>query len=178
MESRLRRWEAGGFLFTCLAGVLLHFAYGWSGESALVGAFSAVNESVWEHMKLLFFPLMLVALPEMAALGDCFRCFWTAKAAGTLLGLGLIPALHYTYTGAFGVSILWVDIGIFFVAAAAVFLLETRLMLRPRRRGGAMQMPAMLLMWALALVFVFFTYYPPHIPLLRDPLTGIYGLGG
>ena len=97
MDSRLRRWEAGGFLFTCLAGTLLHFVYDWSGKSALVGAFSAVNESTWEHMKLLFVPMFLAALVEMAALGDCFRNFWTAKAAGTLAGLGLIPALYYTY---------------------------------------------------------------------------------
>ena len=177
MDSRLRRWEAGGFLFTCLAGTLLHFVYDWSGKSALVGAFSAVNESTWEHMKLLFVPMFLAALVEMAVLGDCFRNFWTAKAAGTLAGLGLIPALYYTYTGIFGVSIIWVDIGIFYVAAAAGFLLETRLLLRQRQRGGALQLPAMLLMWALALLFVFFTYYPPHIPLFQDPTTMLYGLG-
>lgn len=177
MDSRLRRWELGGFLFTCAAGTLLHFAYEWSGENAVVGAFSAVNESVWEHMKLLFFPLFAAALAEMAAVGDHFKGFWTAKAAGIGLGLLVIPAVHYTYTGALGVSVMWVDIALFYVAAAAAFLAETPLLLRQRQRSGGAQMAAMLLLWALALLFVFFTYYPPHIPLFRDPTTMGYGLG-
>lgn len=178
MDSRLRRWEAGGFLFTCAVGTLLHFLYGWSGENAVVGAFSAVNESVWEHMKLLFFPLFVTALAEMAAWGGHFRGFWTAKAAGTLAGLIGIPVVYYTYTGVLGISVMWVDIGLFYAAAAMAFLVETPLLLRQRQRGGVMQLPAMLLMWALALLFVFFTYYPPHLPLFQDPVTMGYGLSG
>ena len=60
MRKRLFWWEAAGFLWTCGVGTLLHFVYEWSGENVLVAAFSAVNESTWEHMKLLFFAILLV----------------------------------------------------------------------------------------------------------------------
>ena len=50
MRKRLFFWELAGFLFTGLAGTLLHFVYDWSGDSLWTAAFSAVNESTWEHM--------------------------------------------------------------------------------------------------------------------------------
>ena len=53
MKKRLLLWEAAGFLFTAAVGALLHFTYDWSGGTVLAAAFSAVNESTWEHMKLL-----------------------------------------------------------------------------------------------------------------------------
>lgn len=44
------------FIFISILGVLLHFTYEWSGDNPAVGLFSAVNESTWEHLKLIFFP--------------------------------------------------------------------------------------------------------------------------
>lgn len=113
MGGRVARWQLGGFLFVCAAGTALHFLYQWSGESVAAAPFAAVNESVWEHMKLLFWPMLLWAGAERAVLGGYSRGFWPAKALGTLLGLALIPALYYTYTGALDVSVMWVDIAIF-----------------------------------------------------------------
>ena len=59
MRKRLLFWELAGFLWTVAAGTLLHFVYDWSGGNQIAAAFSGVNESTWEHMKLLFFPLFL-----------------------------------------------------------------------------------------------------------------------
>ena len=58
MRRRLFFWELAGFLFTGALGVLLHFLYEWSGGNTLAAAFSAVNESTWEHMKLLLIPVL------------------------------------------------------------------------------------------------------------------------
>lgn len=51
-----------GILFVLVTGTLSHFLYDWSGRLPVVGLFAPVNESVWEHMKLLFFPMLLYAL--------------------------------------------------------------------------------------------------------------------
>ena len=42
------------FLVTCALGVLFHFVYDWTGENAVVGLFTPINESTWERLKLLF----------------------------------------------------------------------------------------------------------------------------
>lgn len=55
MGKRLNFWPLAGFLTVSALGTLAHFAYEWSGKQLLAGAFCAVNESTWEHMKLLFF---------------------------------------------------------------------------------------------------------------------------
>lgn len=177
MGGRVARWQLGGFLFVCAAGTALHFLYQWSGESVAAAPFAAVNESVWEHMKLLFWPMLLWAGAERAVLGGYSRGFWPAKALGTLLGLALIPALYYTYTGALGVSVMWVDIAIFFVAAAAAFLAETRMLARDWRCRGGARASALVLFLLLSAAFVLCTFVPPRVPLFRDPVTGFYGLG-
>ncbi len=177
MGGRVARWQLGGFLFVCAAGTAPHFLYQWSGESVAAAPFAAVNESVWEHMKLLFWPMLLWAGAERAVLGGYSRGFWPAKALGTLLGLALIPALYYTYTGALDVSVMWVDIAIFFVAAAAAFLAETRMLARDWRCRGGARASALVLLLLLSAAFVLCTFVPPRVPLFRDPVTGFYGLG-
>ena len=63
MEKRsLALWQFGGYVFTSALGTLLHFLYDLTGENVAVSFFSAVNESTWEHMKLLFFPMFLFSL--------------------------------------------------------------------------------------------------------------------
>lgn len=175
MENGCRKWWIGGFLFTSAVGTALHFAYEWSGENVVVGAVAAVNESTWEHMKLLFVPLLLVALAAAIFGGHC-RGYWTAKLAGALVGLLLIPMLYYGYTESLGVHVTWVDIGIFFVAAAVAFLLESHLTKHLPMRSSALQAVAAALFAALAVLFVWFTYAPPHLPIFLDPITGTYGI--
>ena len=175
MKRSLSFWSFAGFVFVSVVGTLLHFLYDWFGQSAVVGVFSAVNESIWEHMKLLFVSLMLFALIERRFLGADRENFWCVKLLGTLAGLLAIPLLYYAYTGAFGVSADWFNIAIFFIAAALVFWLEARLL----REGYACRMSpklAIAALLAIAVLFVVFTFRPPHLPLFRDPLDGTYGI--
>ena len=102
MQKRLFFWELGGFLFTGLAGCLLHFVYEWSGGAPLAAVFSAVNESVWEHMKLLYVPLFLFSLVQLSLLGRNYPNLLAVRGLSALTGLALIPVLYYTYTGLFG----------------------------------------------------------------------------
>ena len=62
MKKSIGLWQLCGFAVTSLVGTVLHFLYDWLGESVLVAPFSGVNESTWEHMKLLFWPMLIFAL--------------------------------------------------------------------------------------------------------------------
>ena len=91
MRKRLFFWQLGGFLLTALAGTLLHFVYDWSGGSVWTAAFSAVNESTWEHMKLLFFPLFLSSVVQVCVLGKTYPNFPAVRAVEETRNLVIYP---------------------------------------------------------------------------------------
>lgn len=176
MKRELRRWEIVGFIATGLFGTLLHFVYEWTGGNRVIAVFSAVNESTWEHMKLLFIPFLVFTVVEFIVFSEAFRNFFAVKAASILLGLVSIPALFYTLTGMFGKLPDWVNITIFFLADALLYFVSYRLLTDGALRGGAMQLIGFVLLWALLFTFVWFTYRPPHLPLFLYPVSGCYGL--
>ena len=177
MNQSVKRWAWLGFLFTSVAGVLLHFLFDWTGSSALVACFSAVNESIWEHLKLLFVPMFAYALVTSRQMGRTYENFWYAVLRGVLRGLVLIPALYYTIQGIFGASPDWVNIGIFFFSTALSYLTIARTL---EQGSGKCRYSVIALgiLWLLALVFVIFTFSPPEIPLFQDPVSGTYGFLG
>ena len=176
MRKQLFFWELAGFLVTGALGVLLHFVYEWSGGSQVAAAFSAVNESTWEHMKLLFFPLFLFSVVQVCVMGRNYPNFLAVRAVSTLTGLALIPVLFYTYTGVLGRSVDWVNIAIFFLADLGAFLLDYRLLRRGRISAPWQQILGLAVLWALAFCFVWCTFHPVELALWRDPLTGGFGV--
>lgn len=176
MRRRLFVWELGGFLATGILGTLLHFTYEWSGRNIIAAAFSGVNESTWEHMKLLFFPLFLVSVVQVCFLGRNYPNFLAARAVSTLAGLALIPTLFYTYSGILGSHVTGVDIAIFFAADLAVFLLDGWLLRRGKLSAPWQQLLGLLVLWGLAFCFVWCTFHPGPLALWRDPTTGRFGI--
>ena len=174
MKRSIGQWQLLGFAVTALCGTLLHFLYEWLGDAVWIAPFSGVNESTWEHMKLLFWPMLLFAAVQYFPFRDRAD-FFCVKARGILLGITLIPVLFYTYNGVVGTSPDFINIAIFFVSAAVAYIYETRLF---NNGTVACRHPrlAVALLAALALLFVVFTFLTPEIPLFRDPVTGTYGI--
>lgn len=164
MKKSISFWQMIGFVVTGIGGTLLHFLYDWTGQNPLVGAFAAVNESIWEHMKLLFFPMLVFAVFEYFWVGILYPNFWCGKLLGAVLGLVTIPAVYYTYTGALGVSADWFNIAIFYLVAASVFWTETKLL-----QGGKLRQCrfAPLVLLGIGVLFIMLTYNPPSLPLFR-----------
>ena len=173
MKGSASRWQIGGFLFTAVLGTGLHFLFDLTGGSVLAALFSAVNESIWEHLKLLFYPMLIFSLYQYRKWGRDRQDFWCVKLRGTLWGLVLIPVLYYSYTGILGVEADWFNITIFFLAAGFVYRWETRQF----QKGLACPRPSLAVTGfvIIALLFTLLTFRPPHIPLFQDPLTGTYG---
>ena len=176
MGKRLFFWELAGFLFTSALGALLHFTYDWSGGWSVAAAFSAVNESTWEHMKLLFFPMFLFTVIQLCFLARMYPNFLAVRGVSVLTGVGLIPVLFYTYTGVLGGHVMWADIGVFFLAALGAFALDFRLLRRGRFTSLWQQLLGLAVLWGLAFLFVFCTFRQPELGLWQDPVTLGYGI--
>ncbi len=173
MKKDLFLWNFGGFVFTSLGGTFLHFLYDWTDKSILAAPFSAVNESTWEHMKILFFSMFIYSLIQNQFFRG-FSNFWCIKLTGILTGLILIPILFYTINGIFGKTPDFINIAIFFISTATAFILEAYLL----KTHFCCKNPriAFLIICFIGLLFIIFTFSPPHIPLFQDPVTNTYGI--
>lgn len=174
MERSTGTWQWIGFAVTSFLGTILHFLYEWLNEAVWIAPFSGVNESTWEHMKLLFWPMLAFGAVEYLFFGKTEN-FWCIKLRGALLGLALIPVLFYTYNGIIGKPPDWINISIFFISAAASYLYETHLFNSGRVRCFS-ERAAIVTLLVIALMFVLFTFVTPEINIFRDGLTGTYGV--
>jgi len=170
-------YELIGMMFIILLGSALHFTFEISGKSPLVGVFSAVNECVWEHLKLAFWPALLYMFIEYAPLKKPANNFLFAKTAGACLMIVLIPIVFYSYTAVTGESIFAIDISTFVVAVVIGQLLSFKL-LSYKKLSENYNRISIILLVLLALAFALFTFYPPQLPIFRDPITGKYGFTG
>ena len=167
-------WQLAGFATTSLAGTLLHFLYDWSGKALLAAPFSGVNESTWEHMKLLFWPIFIYAIAQSFFFREQ-KNFWCVKLRGILIGLILIPVLFYAYNGVIGKSPDWINIAIFFISAAVSYIYETR-QLGKENSSCAYPKNSLAILCGIGLLFILFTFLTPTLNIFMDPLTGTYGI--
>jgi len=179
MQNKLLAWEIGGFFFITLVGSALHFTYELSNFSnPVVAFFSAVNESIWEHLKMVFWPGVMFALFEYIFVRKDMKHFLTAKAAGLLAMPLVIATGWYIYTAFTQRSIFQIDILLFLLAVLTGQAISYRLlMMHPiSRQVNAIAIGGLVVM---LVAFSTFTYHPPHIFLfehmdLKD--TGQYGI--
>jgi len=167
-----------GAIFAILFGSILHFCYQWSGNNFIVGLFAPINESVWEHMKLVFTPLLLFAFIDWTLLKSKVKnyCFALMKEVG--IAIIFILAVFYSYTAIFGHSVLAIDI-LSFVISIVLAKWFGYLILTGRFKSwefnGLNTISAIILI-GFALFFVSTTINPPRAGLFKDPVTGTYGI--
>jgi hypothetical protein len=169
-------YELVGMVFIIALGSMLHFTFELSGGNPIVGAFSAVNESVWEHLKLVFWPALLFMFIEYMPLRrKMTNNFALAKTAGIYLATIIIPIIFYSYTAITGKSIFLIDISSFIFAVIVGQLLSYKL-LTYRKLSEGFNRLSLILLVLLGVAFVLFTFYPPQLMVFRDPITGRYGI--
>ncbi|MDG6222672.1 MAG: hypothetical protein IAX21_05405 [Candidatus Bathyarchaeota archaeon] len=168
-------YEIIGVLFITVLGSLFHFIFELSGFNPIVGAFSAVNESVWEHLKLGFWPLIIFTVIEYWKIRDKTNNFFLAKAVAAFTIILIIPAIFYSYTSITCEAILVIDILSFIIAVIVGQFLSYKL-LSFKQQNKTVELISIIALAVLAVLFVIFTFYPPHLSPFQDAVTGEYGI--
>lgn len=171
---KIKTWQIITVIICIILGTFLHFTYEWSGENIIVGLFSAVNESTWEHLKLVFYPMFLMAIIGYFIIGKRTDNFWLAQAIGILTAIGFITTFFYTYTGIIGRNFAVVNIAIFIVAIVLGAYVTYRLLIS--RKTYNAEFVSIIFLIILLFSFILYTFNPPEIPLFEDPIKGTYGL--
>jgi len=176
-RKRILAWEMWGILFIALAGSLLHFTFELSGGWRPMAVISAVNESVWEHLKIGFWPALVWAVIEFFAFGRRSRNFIFAKGISLLTIPVVIVGLFYGYTWIFKTDSLIIDILIFIISIVVAQIISYRINILQKRRLSGNMIGAVLIIAGI-ISFSLMSYYPPKCPLFRDGVTGGYGIIG
>jgi hypothetical protein len=174
-RRRILFYESAGIVFIIVFGSVLHFTFEWSGHQAIVGVFSAVNESVWEHLKLGFWPAIVFALIEFKYLKKATNNFLFGKTVGIYLIPVIITVIFYSYTAILGESLLVIDILTFIIAVIVGQLVSYRV-LTGKTLPYNLDRVSLIALLLLGLAFVLFTFYPPPLAMFQDPITGEYGI--
>ena len=168
-------YELIGMVFIIILGSVLHFTFEWSGNQPIVGVFSAVNESVWEHLKLAFWPSLLFMLIEYFMLKKSVSNFALGKTIGVYVMVFIIPVVFYSYTAFTGESLFVIDI-LTFIVAVIIGQLASYKLLTYKQLPSYLENFSLIALFILGLAFALFTFYPPQLPIFRDPISGDYGI--
>lgn len=166
--KKIRNFQIISVIFVWIVGTLLHFTHDWFPNSTIFTIISAVNESTWEHLKLVFFPMLCMTIIGYFY-NKSVKNFLYAKLISILIAMSFIVVFFYTYTGIIGRNFAVLDIDSFFVAVILGEYLAYRIMISNKKRINSSLSITILI--AILIGFAVFTYYPPNIGLFENPVA-------
>ncbi len=169
MNKKLKTVQIVVIILAIVFGTLLHFTYEWSGENRIVGLFSATNESVWEHLKLVFYPMIILAIVEYFVVKKEANNYIEAKSLGIFLAIAFIIVFYYTYTGIIGKNFFIIDILTFIISIILGEWVSYKLMIRKSESTTLSKILSLAIIFYFLISFILFTYNPPNINLFKDP---------
>jgi hypothetical protein len=174
-------WQIIGVVVIFGLGALWHFMYEWI-QWKPIGWFLPVNESVWEHVKLMFWPALLYYVVEGIFLYKKTNNFIFAKSIAfyftPLMSMGIFYAVYF----ATGFENFIFDTVVLFILTGIQQFISYKLLTREPIAGEKhiiLIMIAIILIVTLAILLIAFTYYPPKIILFEHEFassTGEYGI--
>lgn len=174
MNKKLIKIEIINTIIVLILGIFFHFSYNLSNQNILIGTFSAVNESTWEHLKLIFFPMLITTIISYFYLKKDYSNYLWIKTKSILIAMLFIVIFFYTSSGIIGKNIAFLNISSFFIA---IFLSEYYTFKKINKNYYKdNNILSSTILFLLFLSFIIFTFFTPHLGLFKDPLTNTYGI--
>lgn len=168
-----RNYHWIGIVVLCAVSIPFHFVYEWLGEAQLVGYFFPVNESIWEHLKLAFWPTLLwwvIGYFLFRNKHNLSAASWFYASFFSLLSSPLIVASYY-YIAEAGLEYESpvMNIVILFIGFLVGQLLALHVYRYTRRPNKIWFTMLTVLVIALGIFLTIWTYTPPELPLFIPP---------
>lgn len=173
---KVKNWHITGAIFSLILGTLLHFTYEWSGNCAFVGLFSPVNESVWEHSKLIITPIIIFTIIEYFFYGKTTKGFIFTKFLSIVVGIISMLIIYYTYSGIIGDNNLICDITTFIISILIAYKFSYKNIKECRYCFKNSDFYGTIGFIILTALIIILTINPPQIALFQDSLTKQYGI--
>ena len=172
-KKRIKNFQIFSTIFTFILGTLLHFTYNLSDNNKLVAVFSSVNESTWEHLKLIYFPMVITLIIGLVYFKNSIPNFLCSKTIGILTSIFFTIIFFYTYSGVIGKNIAVIDILSFFISVTLGEYVTYKMITTYFKCNDKI---SIIILIVLLICFVIFTFYTPKIGLFKDPVSRNYGI--
>lgn len=161
-----------------LLGVFLHFAYDLSGKNSIVGIIAPVNESVWEHLKLIFVPLTIFGIFFYFYTQRKFSNILLVTLFSNIVGMFTVVTLSYLGLEIFGKDNMVYNIISYVVSMIIAFIIfyfgvYNTEFIEDTKESTVLGACALTLLFA---VFALNTFSPIKLDITRDPVTKTYGI--
>lgn len=176
-QSKLIKVEIVSVIFSIILGTILHFVYQLLGENSIIAWLVPVNESVWEHLKLIFYPMIIVSVIQYFCINQIANNYIEARTIGIFTAMSFVVIAFFTYTGIIGTNFFVVDILIFIISIILGEYVSYKLIKRKNESDKKTKILAIGIAVFLLICFIVCTYYTPEVNLFRDFQTGTYGIG-
>ena len=173
-KKTLLRLEIAGPVIVFIIASFLHFIYRLS-PNVLTSLFGAVNESIWEHIKIFTIAYLFYGFIELFWAKPQFKRFVVSKTAGVIIQGVFIPLAFYLFSFFVKKPVLIVDLLIGLIASVLGFLVSFKLY-SSSREIEKYYLTSLMLLLLIMLSILCFTYFPPEAELFRDVITGEYGV--
>ena len=175
-KNLLKKWQIYSVIFSIILGSLFHFSFNLFNHNLFIASFSAVNESTWEHLKLVFFPLLITTIIGYFYIGKNYTNFLFSQTIGILTSISFIIIFFYTYTGILGFNIPIINILSFILSIILGEFISYKLLLKNIKINNKIKNIFLIIIFLLFFSFIIFTYFPPNINLFIYLLTNKYGI--
>jgi hypothetical protein len=175
MKNKLLQWKILGMVFIIIVGSLFHFVFEWLFSWPPIGAITAVNESVWEHLKLPYWPLVIFSLIEYKFIKEEANNIVIAKSSSAIISIATILIVFYSYTTILGTEILIIDILSFYIGVIIGQIISYKILIS-KELPRWISIMSWIILLGFGLSLIIFTYLPPHLPIFQDSESGLYGI--
>lgn len=158
-----------GFFIISVLGTVSHFVYEWTGKPYLIGLFFPVNESTWEHLKLLFFPSLIYFAVMYFTQKEKPANYAPAVAVSLMAGMVSIVVMFYTYQGVLGRNIDFLNILIYFLGVIVTLFVMQRIIKREAFSSGFANIISLFFLLIISILFISFSFNPPSLGVFLPP---------
>lgn len=161
------------FITVIVLGIRFHYTHKPNTKSVLIHFLVPVNESTWEHLKLVYTPMLMLSFLQLLILKNDYFNILEANMWGILVAMIFIPVVYHISFFIIKKSIFWITILIFVLAICSGYLTITAVLANEIVIVG--EFLALILLIVLFIFFAVFTFFPPKFFLFNDPVTKEFG---
>lgn len=176
MKSELfRKMEVLGIIFVMLMSLPLRYIYIWAPQNVTSLLFGAINNSVWENIKVFAMPYVVWSILELAIATPYFKQFVISKVTGLYMFSITYVVISQVCKAFIPTSSLAVSLVIALVCVVLAFVTSYNITMADTDFRAWFTLCVLLLLLYFIMYFCF-SAAAPKLELFKDPQTGLYGI--